>query len=185
MKYAILTVTTLFLFAIYGCNTGEMQQELNEVDSLYQEVERITVNLENYDAEMLAKKSKEAKDQLDFISKKWPRQDSLNRATAAFLGDYKANKKALGFFAEQIERMERECEYSLKQLDGLRNDIVNGVHTKEDLTTYLEDEKRATSVLMEGDSTLAVKYDKIIKRHNGLKTKVDSVILDMNKRGIR
>ncbi len=185
MKYTILTVTTLFLFAFYGCNTGEMQQELNEVDSLYQEVERITMNLANYDADVLVKKSKEAKEQLDFISKKWPREDSLSRATAAFLGDYKANKKALGFFAEQIERMERECEYSLKQLDGLRNDIVNDIHTPEELANYLEDEKNATDVLMKGDSTLTLKYDKIIKRHNGLKTKVDSVILDMNKRGIR
>jgi len=177
----------LFAATVFGtgCQKTSFDAELETIDSMQVTVEAVQQKLTQYDAGMLKEHAKKANKQLTFIANNWMKEDTLPKPAAVFLSSYKANKKSLQFYAEQINRMEEEATYTLAQLSKLRGDIKNDMLTKEQVKEFLSDENQAVTVLVEGDIALDDKYTKIVNEHINTKVLVDSVILDMNKRGIR
>ncbi len=185
MMRTLLSVVTIITLIGTSCQQGSFEAELEVIDSLEVSVEAVQQKFKQYDIDMMKEKATKAEQQLEFISNNWTERDTLPRSAAAFLSDYKANRKALKFYAEQIERTKTEAYHTLEQLKKLRGDIDQNAFTKEQVQQYLEDEKQATSVLIESDIALDTYYAKVITHHDEVRILVDSVILDMNKRGIR
>lgn len=185
MIRTFLSVVGITALLSSSCQQSSFETELQVIDSLEISVEAVQQKFKQYDADLMKEKATKAEQQLQFISKNWTEQDTLPRSTAAFLSDYKANRKALKFYAEQIKRTIAEADYTLEQLKKLRGDINQNAFTKEQIHQYLEDEKQAASVLVESDITLDEYYTKVILHHDDARVLVDSVILNMNKRGIR
>jgi len=185
MMKRILTLVTVSAVVISSCNQSDFKNELTMLDSLEVRVQEIQEKMKTYDPEMLKTYAGEGQEKLNFIANNWASLDTIDRADAAYLSNYKANKKSLKFYGEQIERTLTECDNTLNQLRNLAGDIKKDQFTKEQLVKFIDDEKKVVKTLSQSDSTLKLRYSKILNQHQELGAKVDSFILDMNQRGIR
>lgn len=185
MKKNVFVATALFAVLLSSCNSTDYSSEISQIDSLQSEVNGMEEKLKDFDGEAFSKYSRNAAEQLDWIKAKWPESDTMPRYVAAFLSDYKINKKSLSTFAKTLDKTREELIYSDDQLTKLKADLQNNLHTKEEAKKYLGEEKEAVETLTETSNKLVEDHDKYLNHYKGVNNRVDSLIDAMQHNGIR
>ena len=185
MKKIVFVASTTFAILLSSCNSKDFSNEISQIDSLQSEVKSMQEELKDYDAEAFMKYSRHASEQLDWIKSKWPEGDTLPRYAAAFLSDFKIQRKTLKSYAKKLEETREELTYSEDQLTKLKADLQNNLHTKEEATKFLKDEKEAVETISTTAEGLVSNHDKYLNHYKGVNHQVDSLVDAMQHNGIR
>lgn len=182
MRYLILSILVgTLIFA--GCESNVHSVKIQRIDSLLTMLDTSIQKLEQLDSKKISVAKKEAEEHLHFIQKNYP--DSMGMNLAGRLGDYKINRKLLKTLLENGDGLKGEMEYSVKQLEDLRHDLKADRIDSTQAAEYLRDEWEAASTLMQRYNLIANRYQSGLKKHEELKVIADSIIKELNRRGIR
>lgn len=168
---------------IAGCESNVHTAKIERIDTLLTMLDTSLQKLEKLDSKSIARAKQKAENDLHFIQKKYP--DSMSLSLATKLGDYKINRKLLKVIMENGDGLKGEMEYSIQQLKDLKQDLKADRIDSTQAQKYMRDEWDAASTLMQRYNLIASKHKKGLDRHKELEQVADSVIKELNRRGIR
>lgn len=182
--------TVLFISAVLftvgtlsSCGSGVHNDKISKLDSLQTELKKKLKLLESADIQNAAKAKKESENQLAFINSNYP--DTMSAELAGRLSDYKMNRKLIKTIFERTEGIKTDINHSINQLKDLKQDLRNDLLSEEDAQEYYRQEVTAAKMLLQRLNYLEEKLPHAIEQHNELKPTADSVIKELNRRGIR
>lgn len=170
MKYYILLLLTpLMLFA---CENA-YQKEIGEVESLESIVNETEKMLFSIDTSVVYKTKRQVGEDLAQLQSFG---DTLDRETAFKLGDYFAGKKQLNRFTDNYQIFVQQIEFSKKQLVDLKQDLNNGLITKEKFHEYYMAEQSSVMDLNGRVNKSVGGLDKVIERLNAERDDIIQVL---------
>ncbi len=175
----ILVGTTI----IAGCESSVHTAKIERIDSLITMLDTSLQQLETLDAKKIAEAKEKAESDLHFIQKNYP--DSMGLKLAGKLGNYKINRKLLKVILENGDGLQSEMEYSIQQLKDLKHDLKADRIDSAQVQQYIRTEWEAATTLMQRYNLIAGKYQKGLERHEEYEKTADSIIQELNRRGIR
>jgi len=135
---SLLVVSSLSIF-FFGCKNPN-QKEIGEVEGLQKILNNTIEVLHSVDTNKLFKINNLIKQDLLSIVKN---KDTLTREMAFKLDDFYGAKKHIYALNDNYKKMDKQLEYSVKQLKNLKQDLENNVLPKDKFINYFETEQKA------------------------------------------
>lgn len=183
MRSLFFAVLVFTVGSLSSCGSGVHADKVERVDSLLTVLKSNRKKLDEVDASPLLKAKKKAEEQLRFIQQNFP--DTMNAELAGKMSDYKINRKLIKTIIDRSEGLGKEMDYTIGQLEDLKTDLKNEVHSEEDAEKYFQEEQNAAAKLIRDFNFLEEKYPVALEEHQKYKPVADSVVNELNRRGIR
>lgn len=132
MKNYILILIVTITFVFTACK-NEMEKEVGEVEGLISMVNEIEKTVLSIDTTKAFQVKRQISKDLALIESLG---DTLDREQAFMLDDYYFGKKRLFRFYNNYKDFITQIDYSKEQLNNLKQDLNNGLVTKEKFKEY-------------------------------------------------
>lgn len=130
----------LTLFLVNSCGS-KYPKEIVSVDSLQALLNITQTELKAIDKAEINNKYSEIKENIAFIQQNY--NDTLTLEMAEFLGDYSLVLKAFESVKEEYAGLEKELEFSSKQLNSLKHDLQYNIMNNDSVKIYCMREDQA------------------------------------------
>lgn len=166
-----------------SCN-GKFPEKVNQIDNMLSDLETAQKRVDSIDIKRVNDLYKTVNEQIHFLQKNY-KNDTISRETAIMLGDYRMGYKSLQKLRKMHKKLNHEIEFTSTQLKDLKADIKNDKHTEKKVDEFIEMENKAIVFINENSAKVVKWQNDAINITKGMKPTIDSIILDMNKNGIR
>lgn len=129
-KYIVLVLG--ITFALFSCKNA-MEKEVGEVEGLISMVNEIEKTVLSIDTAKAFQAKRQISKDLALIESLG---DTLDKQSAFMLDDYYSGKKRLYRFYNNYKDFIIQIDYSKEQLNNLKQDLNNGIVTKEKFKEY-------------------------------------------------
>ncbi len=170
------------LITVAACAPLKNSDKIAQVESLQKRLDSVEVRLENLPLEEVEVRKTTAKKDLDFLKKA---TDVLTRDDLFLVDAYNANFKMLKKLEKGYHLSFKELAYSKSQLKNLKSDLYYGNLNDTLFSKYYVQEERAVIQLEKTADKLDEWNETSDRKYRGLKPRIDSLIHDLNRRGIR
>ena len=185
MKKNIALIAILFAgWTIVPSCTSNHPEEIQRIETMMQELNTAQHHIDSIDVEVLTSRYKASEAQILFLNKNY-KSDTISRETALMLGNYRSNYKSLKKLKKLYDKLSYEITFTEKQLENLKTDLKNDKLTDEMIVEYFESEEKAMDFINKKSSSLYTRQSSAIRTNKGIKPKIDSIISEMNRNGIR
>ncbi|MFT4754482.1 MAG: hypothetical protein ACI85Q_002041 [Salibacteraceae bacterium] len=165
-----------------ACKSKKTEQMLAQIDQLVVQVDSSHKEFLSIDTAALTEAKTYAKQQLDYLQRF---NTDTTYKNARYIDVYNSNFKLMRKLLKGYNRLGEEIEFSKNQLNHLSNDIKNGFAADSSYSKYFAGETRAVSKIITTTSTLQQWEARSIKRYNGMVLPIDSVVTELQSRGLR
>ena len=158
--HKIITLFILIIGLSFGytsCTLHDNSIEINRVDSLLVIAEQLNQNILKIDMEDVEGKMRIVNSDFKFVQDSLPSELFLK--STLFLGQLKKMKKMTDVFVLSYASLKKESQYSLDQLNDLKNDLKNGSLIQDNIQKYIQDESDALDELENHYRDIADKLD--------------------------
>jgi len=128
-----ITLVLVGMIIVFTACKNEMSKEIGEVDGLITMVNEIEKTVLSVDTAKAFQAKRQISNDLQLIENLG---DTLDKESAFILDDYYSGKKRLYRFYNNYKDFIVQIDYSKKQLDNLKQDLNNGIVTKENFKEY-------------------------------------------------
>lgn len=177
MRVAINISAIASLFLAFSCNSRQLADRTQEIDSLGVHLNRVREIVEGFDSAKVDAQMKEIEQFGNWLFENVT--DTLEPKKGLLLGDFMRSKKYLNKTMSSYQVINRELAYSEKQLKSFRMDVSNGLITDEDYSKHFQTESSAIAALSDAAEQLESEYisnnDQFAKRQPLVAAFVDSV----------
>lgn len=177
------------LFAVLGilvmaCTSNVNQEQIKKIDSLIVTLEHSQKRMDSLDFEEIAEKKEKIEEHIHFIQKNY--RDTMSKYLADNLSEYKMTEEEIKkIVLDNREKVEMELEKSIEQLQNLKADIRNNLLEEEQAEAYYADEEDAAKKMNQATDKVVKSYHRSQKRFKIFYPVADSLITQLNRKGIR
>lgn len=179
-RIVFLVVLTL---SVGACASLEFSEELKHVEILEHELDSLENVYSSIDGELARDRAQLINNNLTYVQRHW--RDSMDVETAAIMSQYRMMRKPMNIFFAEYQRAGEEIKLSHEQLSNLRSDLKNGLMDKEKAIKSLEDETEAMAVLHASILKMYTFQTEVEGKFVGVNNKVDSILVEMKRNGMR
>ena len=150
--YSILAI----IVVLSSCNSEVKKERIQKIDSLGSLLNHVNEVVAGVDEAKIQSRLAEMNQMgnwfLDNV------EDTLDPVSGIILGDYLRCKKFYNKAVTRLSQVNKELEYSEKQLSTLRSDVGNGLYDDSEFLIHFNSEAESTSKLIEATDELERTY---------------------------
>lgn len=183
-KYIATTAILLAGWTLIPSCSTKHPEKVAQIDAMIVDLEQAQKCVDSINIELVSQLYKASDKQIQFLQKNY-KNDTISRQTALMLGDFRTSYKSLKKLKKMHGRLTKEIEFTESQLMNLKTDIESNLLTDEKIQEHFESEGKAMDFIRSNSTKLTYWQKRAISLNNATKPKIDSLVLDMNRNGIR
>ena len=170
----LVAIASLIGF-LSSCSETQNEKSIQQVDSLLTVVTGAQVNLSALNPDDYSSLVDTVKQDVQFIQSQYP--DTMDLQTALKVDYYYRTIKSVRKFSETYSSQNSELDYTIKQLNNLKNDLAIEILDKESFMEIFPAESQAVSRHKESVENLKAWHESIGTSYNRHKSGIDSLIV--------
>ena len=170
----LVAIASLMGF-LSSCSETPNEKSIQQVDSLLTVVTGAQVNLSALNPDDYSSLVDTVKQDVQFIQSQYP--DTMDLQTALKVDYYYRTIKSVRKFSETYSSQNSELDYTIKQLNNLKNDLAIEILDKESFMEIFPAESQAVSRHKESVENLKAWHESIGTSYNRHKSGIDSLIV--------
>ena len=170
----LVAIASLIGF-LSSCSETQNEKSIQQVDSLLTVVTGAQVNLSALNPDDYSSLVDTVKQDVQFIQSQYP--DTMDLQTALKVDYYYRTIKSVRKFSETYSSQNSELNYTIKQLNNLKNDLAIEIIDKESFMEIFPAESQAVSRHKESVENLKAWHESIGTSYNRHKSGIDSLIV--------
>ena len=170
----LVAIASLIGF-LSSCSETQNEKSIQQVDSLLTVVTGAQVNLSALNPDDYSSLVDTVKQDVQFIQSQYP--DTMDLQTALKVDYYYRTIKSVRKFSETYSSQNSELNYTIKQLNNLKNDLAIEILDKESFMEIFPAESQAVSRHKESVENLKAWHESIGTSYNRHKSGIDSLIV--------
>ncbi|KAB1063361.1 hypothetical protein [Salibacter halophilus] len=179
--------TALFVLLgvlVMACTSNVNQEQIDKIDSLIVTLEHSQKRMDSLNFQEIAEKKEKIEEHIDFIHNNY--HDTLSKYLANNLSEYKMTEEEIKkIVLDNREKVEMELDKSIEQLENLKADIQNNLLEEEQAKAYYADEEEAAKKMNQATDKIVKSYQRSERRFKIFYPVADSLITQLNRKGIR
>ena len=174
----LVAIASLIGF-LSSCSETQNEKSIQQVDSLLTVVTGAQVNLSALNPDDYSSLVDTVKQDVQFIQSQYP--DTMDLQTALKVDYYYRTIKSVRKFSETYSSQNSELNYTIKQLNNLKNDLAIEILDKESFMEIFPAESQAVSRHKESVENLKAWHESIGTSYNRHKSGIDSLIVHIKE----
>jgi hypothetical protein len=170
----LIAFVSLIGFLI-SCSESPNEKPIQQVDSLLIVVAGAQGNLASLNSNDYSSLIDTVKQDVQFIQSQYP--DTMDLQTAFKVDYYYRTIKSVRKFSETYSSQNSELNYTMTQLNNLKNDLSNEIFDKESFVEIFPSESKAVARHKESVENLKSWHESIGMAYNRHKPGIDSLIV--------
>lgn len=182
-----MNIKTFFLaFAVVAfaaCSNNPFSKEIEQVEALETDLSVAQAKIDSIDFDNLTELSTKASEQLSYIQKNY--RDTLSKDLASMLGFYKSTYRNMQKLMNRVRKTDEELQNSKTQLNNLKADLSNQLIPADSVSFYIKEEAEVAQEIKNATNEWPAAQARYISNYDDLYPRIDSILQEMNKNGIR
>ncbi len=165
MKY-ILLLSFCAGIVLSSCNQQVKNERLKRIDSLETYIPAVEAILDQIDSAQIELQLNQISQTEDWLLDNV--DDTIPKKPGMIVADYFRVAKYLGQSLGRYKSVQIEVAYTKKQIQSLREDVINSFYSDEEFEGYFSTEADAVAKLNDAAGELATKHESISEEHKKL-----------------
>jgi hypothetical protein len=183
----IIGLVLFFIITIFtGCSQSKYSKEIESIDQIMLTLDSCSETMLLLDTAFANNKWDTIKVRLKFMKDYYAaKKDSASREESFLVSDYYSLRKPFRDFTMNYKKAQKELKFSKEQLVALRQDLKNNILKEELAKKHIFIEQAASKTVIVEVNKLQSSLEINSKKIDRLQPKIDSLITQINKAGIK